>query len=315
MLDIFKNASGSVKYCIVTPAILAILYLVSIAKLEYGYYTFVRIFSLIALGAFLFMYWTASSTENKSFLSFPTITATVILILFNPILPLEFSKQVWTVLDVLSAIAMISISVFVFREHEKTVLELERKERLQRERAKRERERVQEDKMLEILKKWKYSLPEEPTDCPVPEDQLNYIKTNGTIDDDEDLYFGPFEYSGEYIHLMHSFATAEIHHELINVYVQSRKRVAKVFEECMIMKYCSSLNDENIKVLKASGADDLEEFCDICADRYSDLRNYILFYKRLESELLELDDIKQIERDTNAKYSQQFHALLYRVFQ
>lgn len=148
MLEQFKKLSAGLKYCIFAPIILAALYLISIANLEYGYYTFVRIISLVALGIFIFMY----CTELGSYLNFPNIATTVVLILFNPIAPIELSKTPWIVLDILSAVTMLAIAIYIICLHcYKPAKELEEREyRERREREERERKERQEKELAGI---------------------------------------------------------------------------------------------------------------------------------------------------------------------
>ncbi len=170
MLEQFKKLSTELKYCIFAPIILAALYLISIANLEYGYYTFVRIMSLVALGIFIFMY----CTELGSYLNFPSIAATVILILFNPIAPIELSKTPWIVLDILSAATMLAVTIYIICLHcYKPAKELEEQEyRERREREEHERQeqiRRNEEARRELFESWKHPelFPQDPGPTPL----------------------------------------------------------------------------------------------------------------------------------------------------
>lgn len=113
MIDKFKSASGTIKYCVIMPLVLAVLYFIAIADLAYGYYTFIRIISLVMLGIFIVAYCMVCDQAKISLLNFPNITAAIILILFNPIFPIYMDKSTWIVFDVIAAIAMVAVSIFV----------------------------------------------------------------------------------------------------------------------------------------------------------------------------------------------------------
>ena len=102
--------SGGIKYCLGVSVALCVLYLVGVADLDYGYYTFLRIFSLVALGSLIFVY----AMEVDKLLNPVTIVAGVLLILFNPILPIYLDKEVWVVLDIISAVAVLGTGGYIF---------------------------------------------------------------------------------------------------------------------------------------------------------------------------------------------------------
>lgn len=110
MLEKIKAASTQIKFCLAMPLIMAVLYLIAIADLDYGYYTFLRIISLIMLGIFVFVYYGAT----ESFLNFPCISAIFIIILFNPITPIYLDSSTWLILDLISAAVMFLITIYIF---------------------------------------------------------------------------------------------------------------------------------------------------------------------------------------------------------
>ena len=74
--------------------------------LPYGYYTLLRIvacivFGLLSYGAFI-----------KSNIILGAIAA-LFAIVFNPIIPVYLSKDVWTVIDIAGAISVIAINHFI----------------------------------------------------------------------------------------------------------------------------------------------------------------------------------------------------------
>ena len=112
-----KKMSSTTKYCILMPLVMAVLYFVAIANLPYGYYTFLRVFSLIFLGIFILAYCTTCSDLQISMLNFPNVAAGAIIVLFNPIFPIYMDKSTWIVFDAISAIIMIAISIFIFMQY------------------------------------------------------------------------------------------------------------------------------------------------------------------------------------------------------
>lgn len=105
----FKESSAGMKYCLIIPLVMMILFLIATGDLDYGYYTFLRIFSFVFLIIFVIAY--CSATE--SFLAYPIIATGAIIILFNPINPISFEEDTWAVFDILSAVIMLSITIFI----------------------------------------------------------------------------------------------------------------------------------------------------------------------------------------------------------
>lgn len=71
---------------------------------QYGYYIFLRWYVFITS-----IYFAYQSNEDKNKVWF--ILFIVISLLFNPVLPVYMEKEIWTILDVISGIA-IFISIF-----------------------------------------------------------------------------------------------------------------------------------------------------------------------------------------------------------
>lgn len=112
MLEKIKSASSQLKFCLVMPLVLALLYLIGAdGTLDYGYYTFIRVISLIMLGIFIFAYYSVRGT----LLNFPSIAAIFVMVLFNPIAPIHMSSDTWAVLDVISAISLVAVSIYILK--------------------------------------------------------------------------------------------------------------------------------------------------------------------------------------------------------
>ena len=91
--------------------VIAALLLLAIATLPIGYYTFLRIVVCIASVVLCVVYF-----ENKKPLA---IIFGAIAILFNPILPIYLSKEIWIPIDVITAIIYV-VSIFIPVEKDKS---------------------------------------------------------------------------------------------------------------------------------------------------------------------------------------------------
>ena len=95
--------------CEVISLILAVLYLIGMANLPYGYYQFLRIASLVLLPIFILLSF--GSGLFKYFINIITIPSIFLLILFNPIFPIYLDKETWVVLDLISAIVIFVMDI------------------------------------------------------------------------------------------------------------------------------------------------------------------------------------------------------------
>lgn len=113
MFNKFKESSAKMKYCVIMPVVLSFFYFIAATDLDYGYYVFIRILSLVFLGIFIFVYY----AETDSFLNFPNIASMIVLILFNPVISIYLDKSMWIVFDMLSGITMCFIAIYVIVKH------------------------------------------------------------------------------------------------------------------------------------------------------------------------------------------------------
>ena len=91
---------------------LCFLYLISTGDLEYGYYQFLRIVSLVLIPVFIGIYgWFVKESENV--FDFVNIPTGAILILFNPILPIYLEKETWVILDIICAMIFFAIVIYI----------------------------------------------------------------------------------------------------------------------------------------------------------------------------------------------------------
>lgn len=84
-----------------------ILLLVAIPKLPYGYYTFLR-FAIAGISVYM-VYLSA-----KNHLSHWAWIFGAIAVLFNPIIPIYLSKEIWVPIDIIVAVIYV-ISIFTIR--------------------------------------------------------------------------------------------------------------------------------------------------------------------------------------------------------
>lgn len=83
---------------IIVKIILAILLLLCLLKMPFGYYQFIRIGGTIA-----FLYLLIENRKKPVFL----IMWSAFAILFNPIIKIYFSKPIWNIIDAIIAIILI----------------------------------------------------------------------------------------------------------------------------------------------------------------------------------------------------------------
>ena len=77
--------------------IVAILLLIALADLPYGYYQFLR---WAVCGMAIFMVYVSYSSNIKWFMW----VFIVIAVLFNPIIPIHLNREIWRPIDIVSAI-------------------------------------------------------------------------------------------------------------------------------------------------------------------------------------------------------------------
>ena len=91
---------------------LCFLYLIGTGDMDYSYYQFLRIISLILIPIFISIYgWFIKESERV--LDFVNVPTGIILILFNPIKPMYFDKETWIILDVICAIVFFAIDIYI----------------------------------------------------------------------------------------------------------------------------------------------------------------------------------------------------------
>ena len=77
--------------------------------LPYGYYTFLKIVACALFGALAYY-------AHKQADTFLAVVAGLFIVLFNPLIPVYLSKDIWIVIDVIGAIAAIVINQLIINE-------------------------------------------------------------------------------------------------------------------------------------------------------------------------------------------------------
>jgi hypothetical protein len=88
--------------------VLAILLLLCLADMPYGYYQFVRFAAMVGFGILAYQ---SSESENKTFM----IVYGALALLFQPFFKIALGRELWNVMDVIVAVGLI-VSLFVEKE-------------------------------------------------------------------------------------------------------------------------------------------------------------------------------------------------------
>jgi len=88
--------------------ILAILLLLCLADMPYGYYQFVRFAAMVGFGILAYQ---SSESENKTFM----IVYGALALLFQPFFKIALGRDLWNVVDLIVGIGLI-VSLFIEKE-------------------------------------------------------------------------------------------------------------------------------------------------------------------------------------------------------
>jgi len=104
-----------------------IMLFVALLDLPYGYYTLLRI---IVCGCSGYLAFTAYNVSQKATLWVFILGG--IALLFNPIIPIHLSKELWTIIDPIVAFIFVGHFIMLYRERNniKTNTEVKNKETL-----------------------------------------------------------------------------------------------------------------------------------------------------------------------------------------
>lgn len=107
-----KSSSAKVKYCYGACAAFGLFCIIGMLDFGSGYYHFLRLFSLFALGITII----AFSMEIETFFSPVSLIAGTLVILFNPISPIYLSAGAWLFIDFISAIVSFWLSIYIVKK-------------------------------------------------------------------------------------------------------------------------------------------------------------------------------------------------------
>ena len=93
----------------VLPIIIAVILFISIADLPYGFYTVMRI--VVPLLSGLYLFFTYMDNEEFSLMLIPNI---LIVIIWNPIIPVYLDKETWIGIDVIAGIVEIIVAIYAY---------------------------------------------------------------------------------------------------------------------------------------------------------------------------------------------------------
>lgn len=89
--------------------VLAVLFIICLADMPYGYFQLVRFIGMIG---FVFLGIKANDNENKNWMIFYIVSA----ILINPIFKISLGREIWNLIDILWALTLIA-SVFLRKKN------------------------------------------------------------------------------------------------------------------------------------------------------------------------------------------------------
>ena len=96
---------------IVSKLFLAILLLLCLAPMPYGYYQLVRVVAMIAFAIMAYQYY---EKENAPL----AITFSGLALLFQPFIKVALGRTLWNVVDVIVAVLLIVLAFHEFRKKE-----------------------------------------------------------------------------------------------------------------------------------------------------------------------------------------------------
>ena len=92
------------------PLIIALVLFISIAELPYGFYTAMRI--VVPLLSVIYLFFAYMETDEFNLMMIPNI---LIVIIWNPILPVYLDKETWVVIDAIAGICEFVVAFYAYR--------------------------------------------------------------------------------------------------------------------------------------------------------------------------------------------------------
>lgn len=93
----------------ILPLIIAVILFISIAELPYGFYAIMRI--IVPLMSAIYLFFSYMLKDKLDLMLIPNI---LIVILWNPILPVYMDKETWVVLDAIAGISQVIIAFYAY---------------------------------------------------------------------------------------------------------------------------------------------------------------------------------------------------------
>ena len=94
----------------ILPIVIATILFISIAELPYGFYTVMRI--VVPLLSAIYLLFAFLMADGFNLMMIPNI---LVVILWNPILPVYLDKETWIVIDAIAGISQIVMAFCSYR--------------------------------------------------------------------------------------------------------------------------------------------------------------------------------------------------------
>lgn len=94
----------------IMPLIMAIILFISMADLPYAFYTIMRI--VLPVMSVIYLFFAFIFTDGFHLMHIPNI---LIVILWNPILPVYLDKETWIIIDAIAGASQIIMTFYAYR--------------------------------------------------------------------------------------------------------------------------------------------------------------------------------------------------------
>ena len=94
----------------ILPIIISAILLFSIGDLPYGFYTFMRI--VVPILSVIYLFFAFLLTDEFNLMMIPNI---LIVILWNPLIPVYLDKETWVIIDVIFGICELGIAYYAYK--------------------------------------------------------------------------------------------------------------------------------------------------------------------------------------------------------
>jgi hypothetical protein len=94
----------------ILPFIIAAILFISIADLPYGFYTVMRI--VVPLLSAIYLFFAYIMSDGFNLMMIPNV---LIVILWNPILPVYLDKDTWVIIDAIAGMSQIVMTFYAYR--------------------------------------------------------------------------------------------------------------------------------------------------------------------------------------------------------